>query len=148
LFRVTEDDGFASNARAILVRGGYDTSTTRHPAFVTLPVRNDAMNRLLSVALLVLFGCAARTSAGEKLPAEADVRQAIERALPFVEKDGLAWIKQRDCMSCHVVTFMLWAHTEAKAHGIRVDEKKLAEWTEWSMNKSLAARVFFKLDDK
>jgi squalene-hopene/tetraprenyl-beta-curcumene cyclase len=65
-----------------------------------------------------------------------------------VEKSGLAWIKKRDCMSCHTVTFMLWAHTEAAAHGVKIDQKKLAEWTEWSMDKSLATRVFFKLDSK
>ena len=41
-----------------------------------------------------------------------------------------------------------WAHVEAKAHGIRIDEKKLADWTDWSRKKSLAKRVFFKLDDK
>ena len=106
------------------------------------------MKQLLTMAVIVLLGCAARASAGEKKPTEEEVRRAVERSLPFVEKDGLAWIKRRDCMSCHVVAFMLWAHTEAKAHGIGVDEKKVAEWTEWSMGKSLAARVFFKLPDK
>src|ERR1041384_6252965 len=98
------------------------------------------MNRLLAVALLVHFASAAGAGADYKPPVEADVRRAIERSLPFVAKDGEAWIKRRDCMSCHVVTFMLWAHNEAKAHGIRVDDKKVAAWTEWSMDKSLAAR--------
>jgi hypothetical protein len=44
--------------------------------------------------------------------------------------------------------FMLWAHEEAAAHGIQVDRKKLTEWTDWSWDKSLATRVFFKLDAK
>ena len=111
------------------------------------------MNRLSCVAALLLLGLAPRTFADDKLPdgklpGEADVKKAIERSLPFVEKDGLAWIERRDCMSCHVVSFMLWAHAEAKAHGIRVDDKKLVGWTDWSQKKSLAQRVFFKLDDK
>jgi hypothetical protein len=122
--------------------------TTRKMPVLHKPDREPAMNRLLAVVLIVIGGFTARISAGEKPATEEEVRQVIERSLPFVEKDGVAWIKKRDCMSCHVVTFMLWAHAEARAHGIRVDDKKTAEWTEWSMNKSLAARVFFKLDDK
>jgi hypothetical protein len=103
------------------------------------------MSRLTVVAVALLFVATGRAA---DLPAEADVRKAVAKALPFVEKDGLAWIKARDCMSCHTVTFMLWAHTEAAAHGIDVDAKKLAEWTDWSRKKSLATRVFFKLDAK
>jgi squalene-hopene/tetraprenyl-beta-curcumene cyclase len=98
--------------------------------------------------LIFLIGFAARIGAAEKMPAEVDVRKAIERGLPFVEKDGLAWIKNRNCMSCHTVTYMLWAHNEAAAQGIAVDQKKLAEWTEWSMKKSMTQRVFYKLDRK
>lgn len=106
------------------------------------------MKQLLVLALIVPFVVTAGARAGGKPPTDDDVRQAIERALPFVAKDGALWIEKRDCMSCHVVTFMLWAHTEAKAHGIKIDEKKVAEWTDWSMSKSAAARVFFKLEDK
>ena len=86
--------------------------------------------------------------AGDKAPAVADVRMAIERSLPFIEKEGLAWIKKRDCMSCHVVSYMLWAHNEAQARGIQVDRKKLDEWTRWSMAKSMGERTFFKLPGK
>lgn len=97
------------------------------------------------VVLAVVVCSAGLVRAGEKLPSEADVRKAIERGLPAVEKMGLDWIDKRDCMSCHTVTFMLWAHNEAAAHGIAVDQKKLDEWTLWSIDKSLGQRVFFKL---
>ncbi len=100
------------------------------------------------LTFVILGVIASTTHAGEKMPSQADVRKAIERALPFVEKDGLAWIKRRDCMSCHVVAFMLWAHVEAKSAGIKVDQTKLDEWTKWSYEKSLATRVNFKLVDK
>lgn len=106
------------------------------------------MNRVFLCAGIIAVFLSSHVRAGEKMPSEADVRMTIERSLPFVEKDGLAWIKRRDCMSCHTVVFMLWAHNEAAAHGIAVDQKKLGEWTKWSIDKSLSSRVFFKLDDK
>lgn len=68
------------------------------------------------------------------------VRAAVERSLPFLEKEGLAWIEKRGCNSCHVVPFLLWSHEEARAKGIPVDLKKLAGWKEWSTTDSTAAR--------
>src|SRR5437016_3718453 len=76
---------------------------------------------------------------------EAPIRKSVERSLPYLEKEGLAWIQKRDCLSCHQVTFMLWAHEEARTRGIAVDAKKLSEWNAWSLNESLAQRVRFKL---
>ena len=74
------------------------------------------------------------------LAPQDDARTAVERSLPYLQKEGLAWIQNRKCNSCHVVTFMLWSHEEARAKGIAVDPKKLADWTEWSTKDSTAAR--------
>jgi Prenyltransferase and squalene oxidase repeat len=105
------------------------------------------MRRVL--AIVVFLGIfTSSLNAGEKTPSSEDVRKSIERSLPFIEKEGLAWIKKRDCMSCHVVSYMLWAHNEAFSRGIKVDQKKLDEWTEWSMSKSMGERTFFKLPAK
>src|SRR5205809_1141177 len=41
------------------------------------------------------------------------VRAAIERSLPYVEKLGTAWMRERKCNSCHNVTFLVWSHNEA-----------------------------------
>jgi hypothetical protein len=71
----------------------------------------------------------------------AAARAAVEKCLPWLEKEGVAWIKQRDCLSCHQVTFMVWAHHEARAKGIAVDDRKLAEWTGWSLRESATQRV-------
>lgn len=68
-------------------------------------------------------------------------RAAVERSLPFLEKEGLAWIDKRGCLSCHQVTFMLWSHEEARAKGIPVDGKKLADWIGWSTKESEACRT-------
>src|SRR6185503_16806067 len=67
-------------------------------------------------------------------------RAAVERSLPFLEREGLAWMEKRGCNSCHVVTFMLWSHEEARAKGIPVDLKKFAGWRDWSVNDTTAAR--------
>jgi squalene-hopene/tetraprenyl-beta-curcumene cyclase len=75
------------------------------------------------------------------------VRSAVERSLPYLEKEGVAWIQKRDCLSCHQVTFMLWAHLEAMGKGIAMDRRKLAEWAQWSQVESTAQRVRFKLTD-
>jgi hypothetical protein len=107
------------------------------------------MRGRFAILFLVIFNFGApNLRAGDKQPTPADVRLAVERSLPFIEKEGLAWIKRRDCMSCHVVPFMLWSHNEAQARGMNVDAKKLAEWTDWSMGKSLEQRNFFKLPGK
>ncbi|HEX7896494.1 MAG TPA: prenyltransferase/squalene oxidase repeat-containing protein [Planctomycetota bacterium] len=66
--------------------------------------------------------------------AQADVRQAVERSLPFLEKEGVAWMRDRKCVSCHHVTFMVWTHREALSRGFAVDEKKLDEWTRWTLD--------------
>lgn len=78
---------------------------------------------------------------------DAPLRRAVERSLPFLEKEGLAWIKAKDCLSCHQVPFMLWSHQEARGRGFPTDEGKLAEWVDWSSAESLRQRVRLKLTD-
>lgn len=74
--------------------------------------------------------------------AEPDpVRRAVERSLPFIEKGGVDWMKNRKCSSCHHVTFMVWSHREAQARGFAVDAKKLEEWTTWAMDFSLTTKT-------
>src|SRR6478735_624907 len=59
------------------------------------------------------------------------VRDAVSRSLPFLEKEGVAWMKDRRCMSCHHVPFLLWSHRSAHAQGFTVDSQKFAEWDDW-----------------
>src|SRR3954469_13623796 len=73
------------------------------------------------------------------------VRKAVSRSLPFLEKEGVAWMKDRHCMSCHHVPFLLWSHRSAQAQGFKVDSQKLAEWDEWTRKDSLANRLLFRL---
>ena len=76
---------------------------------------------------------------------ETAVRDAVGRSLPFLEKEGVAWMEDRGCISCHHVPFLLWSHRSAQAQGFKVDAPKLAEWDAWIQKDSLANRRQFWL---
>ena len=78
-------------------------------------------------------------------PTMQNVKAAIQRSLPYIEQVGTEWMTKRKCNSCHVVTFLVWSHNEAAAHGLEVDRQKLAQWTKWSLADSLSDRRWFKL---
>lgn len=75
----------------------------------------------------------------------AAVRAAVSRGLPFLEEEGVAWMKIRLCMSCHHVPLLVWSHRSAQAQGFAVDSRKLAEWDEWTRKESLENRRQFWL---
>src|SRR5262245_60128352 len=68
---------------------------------------------------------------------EDPARRAVERSLPYLEREGVAWIEKRACLSCHHVPFLLWSFREARDRGLAVDGKKLAQWAEWARGESL-----------
>ena len=37
------------------------------------------------------------------IPLDVQARQTAERAIPYIEKNGTAWIKERNCLACHYV---------------------------------------------
>src|SRR4051812_25997069 len=78
-------------------------------------------------------------------PTPSNVKAAVQRSLPYIERVGTEWMTERKCNSCHVVTFLVWSHNEAAAHGLEVDRQKLTQWTKWSLADSLSDRRWFKL---
>jgi squalene-hopene/tetraprenyl-beta-curcumene cyclase len=58
---------------------------------------------------------------------------AVRRGVSYVEQEGVAWIKKRNCVSCHQIPAMLWTLGEAHQRGFYNHPKKLADWTEWSL---------------
>src|SRR5580765_2871733 len=78
-------------------------------------------------------------------PTSQNVRGAVERSLPYIEKVGTDWMRAQKCNSCHNVTFLVWTHNEAAARGFNIDQTKLAEWTKWSLADSLSDRFWFML---
>lgn len=93
------------------------------------------------------FGFMIGTSWAEdpKSASDAEILAAVARSLPFLEKEGVAWMSERDCISCHHVPFLLWSHRAAQSRGLTVDTGKVAEWDEWTRKDSLSHRNLFRL---
>jgi hypothetical protein len=101
---------------------------------------------LLSCSLAFLATLiASNAPAAPPPPTSQNVRVAIERSLPYVEKVATDWMRERKCNSCHNVTFLLWSHNAAAARGFKVDRTKLADWTKWSLADALSDRFWFML---
>ncbi len=84
-------------------------------------------------ALLLLSLSAAAAPTGDA-PTPADVRQAVERSLPYLMKSSAAWRDNRKCVTCHQLPFTLWPLHDGKAKGLTVDEKFADDLTAWSLN--------------
>lgn len=79
---------------------------------------------------------AATWSAGAAEPElPVRVRQAIERSIPYIEKQGVSWIEKKKCVSCHRVGTMLWSLSAAQQRGFEVSDR-LDEWFAWAFQKS------------
>ena len=104
------------------------------------------MSRVI-VAILYCLGTLSAMVWADDPPQVNDtaVRDAVSRSLPFLEKEGVAWMEDHGCMSCHHVPFLLWSHRSAQAQGFTVDSQKLAEWDDWIRKDSLANRRQFWL---
>jgi hypothetical protein len=90
------------------------------------------------VTLFTLILCLSVSARAEEGASEKDVRRAIERGLPFIEKEGVAWMNDRGCVTCHQTTFLVWTHHEAARRGLATDARKLNEWNTWALLKVLA----------
>jgi squalene-hopene/tetraprenyl-beta-curcumene cyclase len=76
---------------------------------------------------------------------DAAVRASVERGLSSLEKEGVAWMRARSCLSCHHVPFLLWSHRVAQAKGIPLDARKLVAWTDWAREESTKQREKLRL---
>jgi squalene-hopene/tetraprenyl-beta-curcumene cyclase len=80
----------------------------------------------------------------EVAPTPAQVRDAVARALPAVEKAGVRSFHDK-CISCHNVGFLLWGHTAARDAGFTIDKKKFAAWNDESLQLVHELRIAYKL---
>jgi hypothetical protein len=78
---------------------------------------------MLSVSLAVLL----TTAGADTASSPPQVRRTVERSLAFLEKDGLAWMKEKKCASCHAVPLGLWSNYEAARHGFTINQKAIDE---------------------
>lgn len=63
---------------------------------------------------------------------ESAVRDSVARALPFIARQGVKWMDEKRCVTCHHTTFLVWSHNAAVERGFNVDAAKLAEWSAWA----------------
>lgn len=70
-------------------------------------------------------------------PTTVQIRETVQRSIPFIEEKGLWWIEEKKCVTCHRVGNMVWSLQAAKQRGFTVS-KRLAEWRQWSIDKTLA----------
>lgn len=85
----------------------------------------------LCFCMTALVTCPDRAAA-EQNPETQAIRRTIERSVPFIERQGAEWIANKDCLSCHHTSFMVWSLNAAKQKGIHVDADKLSEWNKWA----------------
>jgi hypothetical protein len=89
---------------------------------------------LLPLLLAALPAAEVAPSPRPGVVSAADVRRAVERSLPFVEKSSAKWRSESKCVTCHQVPFAVWALTEAKSRGVAIDTAKLDDLTTWAFN--------------
>jgi hypothetical protein len=99
----------------------------------------------------VLLGlCLSRPApAGEPAPTPRattpQVRQAVGRAIKYLQTESAAWLNTRKCAACHHVPLPLWALGEAERQGYAVDKKFVADTVEsllGSKDKLMSSRIF------
>ncbi len=108
------------------------------------------MGRTTCLAVLLSgFGLGSpAVAAGPVAPAAAtpqQVRQAVDRAIHYLQAESADWLKTRKCAACHHAPLPLWALAEAGRQGYAVDKKFLAETAEsllGSKDKLVASKVF------
>lgn len=62
---------------------------------------------------------------------EPDVPATIRRGLVYLEREGIKWMTERRCASCHHVPMMVWTLTEAHRAGYAVNRLSLMEASNW-----------------
>jgi len=68
-------------------------------------------------------------------PTVEQTRQAVERAIDFIQKDAAKWRADKKCASCHHGTMTVWALSEAKAGGYPVKAETLGDMTAWTKER-------------
>lgn len=90
---------------------------------------------MLSFGSVLLF--ATIGALPESQPTTIQIREAVQRSIPYIEKQGLWWIEKKKCVTCHRGGTMIWSLTTAKQNGFTVSDR-LDEWRDWAIEKSLS----------
>lgn len=83
------------------------------------------------VALLAGLGMAPRLPAADPEATVDDLRAAVARALPLLQKGAAGHIAQRTCFACHNQTFPILAGTTARSRGFDYPEADVRKQLEF-----------------
>jgi hypothetical protein len=83
------------------------------------------------VALAICLLPAARAPADEPPLAQEELRAAVSRALPLLQKAAVGHRENRTCFACHNQGIPILALTTARAHGFEIDEAELKKQLEF-----------------
>lgn len=87
---------------------------------------------MLRASLLLLVTLLAPgTGADEPLASVEELRTAIGKALPLLEKGAIGHREHRECFSCHNQGVPLLALTTARSRGFKIDEEELGRQREF-----------------
>lgn len=99
---------------------------------------------LESLQALYLVGTKVKGSGLEELAGLKDLqvlltipelaRNAVERGLPFMENVALKWQKEMKCAGCHLVTTNIWAQSEARSRGFKIQDEALDQLRDWAIS--------------
>jgi hypothetical protein len=100
--------------------------------------------------VLFLGSCLSRAAlAGEpaSVPSATpqQARQAVERAIGYLQTESAAWLKTHKCAACHHVPMVLWSLSEAERQGYAIDKAFVADTVEATLGtpaKLIAAGLF------
>lgn len=79
------------------------------------------------LALFLLINVAEPVPVTEPPPAAQDVRDAVARALPLIQKGAAGHRTNRSCFACHNQGIPILAMTTAKSRGFKIDEEELQQ---------------------
>ena len=90
----------------------------------------------LTIAIAITLGVALEAPAVP--PSAEQVRQSVERSLVFSEKGAMEWRQRWGCASCHHVAMSIWARTEARSRGFKINDKSLDEMRDYTIHDKRA----------
>ena len=99
-----------------------------------------------SWSCVVAMSCIARVAVAAE-PITDDVRRAATASLPYLEREGLRWMREKACVTCHQIPVMVWAFNAADRADLRVDDAQVGRWNAWALDNSLKRATYYKLTD-
>jgi len=90
---------------------------------------------MFALGYALTFATVGVLPAGE--PTTAQVRETVQRSIPYIQAKGASWIEEQKCVSCHQVNTMVWSLSAARRNSFQVSDN-LDDWIKWATDTSLS----------